>query len=265
MQAIGRIEAEFIGQVIAEEHRQTPTERQVLHQPTYRASLVGADRNEFNDMIARLQAIAGAAADMPVGERAYIAGGIGGAAPVQGQAYALVLDQYAGVAMGETHGLLMKRMQPVGGVVTMLIAYHVPVLRTQFVAMQARSGKLERREQLVQLFKRATTDQCHGTFQPIADAADGFTHIGEKLHGVGACSEFDQGAIHIEEQRAGIVQQWRWRTQGERFSHGDHHASGGVYAGSRPGYGGCGPTVRTHPVGAGAPTQGNHTQSNQNV
>ena len=237
MKSVGRIEAEFIGQVIAEEHRQTPTERQVLHQPTYGPTLVGSHRNEFNDMVAGLQAVAGTAADVAVGEGTHIVGGMRRATPVQGQAYALVFDQHAGVAMGETHGLLMKRMQPVGGVVTMLIAYHVPVLRTQFVAMQARGGKLEWREQLVQLFKRATTDQCHGTFQSITDAADGFTHIGEKLHGVGACSEFDQGAIHIEEQRAGVVQQWRWRTQGERFSHGDHHASASVYVGSRSGYG----------------------------
>ena len=56
-------------------------------------------------------------------------------------------------------------------------------------------------EQLIQLFKRATTDQCHGTFQAVADAADGFTHIRQQLHGIRACSEFDQGAIDIEEQQ----------------------------------------------------------------
>ena len=68
-----------------------------------------------------------------------------------------------------------------------------------------------------------------------ADTTDGLTHIGQQLHGVRSCSELNQGAIDIEEQRAGIVQQWRWRTQGERFSHDAQPASVGVYVGSRAG------------------------------
>ncbi|GAB2315838.1 hypothetical protein SGMN_31530 [Stenotrophomonas geniculata] len=141
------------------------------------------------------------------------------------------------MAVGEAHRLLVQCVQPFGGVVVVFVAQHTTILATQLMAVQAGGRQLQGSEQLIQLFKRATTDQCHGTFQAVADAADGFTHIWQQLHGIRACSEFDQGAIYIKEQRAGIVQQWRWRTQGERFSHDAQLASVGVYVGSRAGYG----------------------------
>jgi len=141
------------------------------------------------------------------------------------------------MAVGEAHRLLVQCVQPLGGVVIVFVTQHTTILATQFMAVQASGRQLQGSEQLIQLFKRATTDQCHGTFQAVADAADGFTHIRQQLHGIRARSEFDQGAVDIEEQRAGVVQQWRWRTQGERFSHDAQLASVGVYVGSRAGYG----------------------------
>ncbi|KAG1165785.1 hypothetical protein G6F35_018575 [Rhizopus arrhizus] len=102
---------------------------------------------------------------------------------MQRQADALVFHQYAGMAMGETHRLLVQGVQPLGGIVVVRVAQHAAVLGAQFVAVQAGGRQLQRCKQLVQLFKRATTDQCHGTFQAVADAADGFTHIRQQLHG----------------------------------------------------------------------------------
>ncbi len=115
--------------------------------------------------------------------------------------------------MGEAHRLLVQRMQPLGGVVVVLLAQHTTVLAAQFMAMQARGRQLQGSEQLIELLKRATTDQCYGTFQAVADAADGVTHPAAAARHP-ARSELDQGAIDIEEQRTGVVQQWRWRTQG---------------------------------------------------
>ncbi|KAG0767600.1 hypothetical protein G6F22_017633 [Rhizopus arrhizus] len=236
MLAVGGVEAEFVGEVIAEKHGQAPAERQVLHHAAHRAALVGTHRDELDHMVARLQAIAGTAAHVAVGEGTHLAGRVRSAAPMQRQADALVFHQYAGMAMGETHRLLVQGVQPLGGIVVVRVAQHAAGLGAQFVAVQAGGRQLQRCKQLVQLFKRATTDQCHGTFQAVADAADGFTHIRQQLHGIRACSEFDQGAVDIEEQRAGVVQQWRWRTQGKRFSHDAQLASVGVYVGSRSGY-----------------------------
>ncbi len=47
-------------------------------------------------------------------------------------------------------------------------------------AVRAHAGggrQLEGSEQLVQLFKRSATDQCHGAFQAVTDAADGFAPL----------------------------------------------------------------------------------------
>ncbi|KAG1078436.1 hypothetical protein G6F40_016707 [Rhizopus arrhizus] len=66
-------------------------------------------------MVARLQAIAGTAAHVAVGEGTHLAGRVRSAAPMQRQADALVFHQYAGMAMGETHRLLVQGVQPLGG------------------------------------------------------------------------------------------------------------------------------------------------------
>ena len=116
---------------------------------------------------------------------------------MQGQADALVFHQHAGMAVGKAHRLLVQRVQPLGGVVVVFVAQHTTILAAQFVPMQA-GGRQLGSEQLVQLFKRSATDQCHGAFQAVTDAADGFAHIRQELHGIRSCSEFDEGAIDIE-------------------------------------------------------------------
>ncbi len=228
MLSVGGLETELIGEVITEEYRQAATERQVLHQPAYGTALVGAHRDELDHMVAGLQTVAGAATCMALGEGAYVAGGMRRAAPVQGQASALFLHQHARMAVGEAHGLLVQGMQPFGGVIVLFFTQHAPVLATKFVAVQPGGGQLQGGEQLVQLFQWATTDEGDSAFEAITDTADGFTHIRQELHGIRARSEFYEGAIDIEKQRTGVVQQWRWRTQGERFSHARQLASGGV-------------------------------------
>jgi len=179
-------------------------------------------------MVTGLQAIAWPAAGMAFGERAYLVGGMRRTPPVQGQASAFFFHEHARITMGETHGLLVQGMQPFGGVIVLFFTQHAPVLATQFVAMQAGGGQLQGGEQLVQLFQWSTTDEGDSAFEAITDTADGFTHIRQELHGIRARSEFYEGAVDIEEQRTGVIQQWRWRTQGERFSHADQLASGGV-------------------------------------
>jgi len=179
-------------------------------------------------MVTGLQAIAWPAACMAFGEGAYFTGGMRCATPVQGQASAFFLYQHPGVAVGETHGLLVQGMQPFGGVIVVFFTQHAPVLATQLMAMQAGGGQLQGGEQLVQLFQWATTDEGDRAFEAITDTADGFSHIRQELHGIRARSEFYEGAVDIEEQRTGVVQQWRWRTQGERFSHVHQLASGCV-------------------------------------
>jgi len=122
----------------------------------------------------------------------------------------------------------MQGMQPFGSVVVLFFAQYAPVLGTQLVAVQAGGWQLQGREQLVQLLQWAATDEGDRAFEAVTDTADGFTHIRQELHGIRARSEFYEGAVDIEEQRTGVVQQWRRRTQGERFSHTDQLASSGV-------------------------------------
>jgi len=165
---------------------------------------------------------------MAFGERADLVGGMRRTPPVQGQASAFFFHKHAGVTMREAHGLLVQGMQPFGGVVVLFFTQHAPILATQFVAVQAGGRQLQGSEQLVQLFQWAATDEGDRAFEAVTDTADGFTHIRQELHGVRACSKFYEGAVDIEEQRTGVVQQWRWRTQGERFSHTDQIASSGV-------------------------------------
>ena len=53
------------------------------------------------------------------------------------------------------------------------------------------------------LFQRAV--------EPVADAADRFQRACGQADEIRPDLEFEQGAIHVEEQCAGIVQQGRWR------------------------------------------------------
>ncbi len=228
MLSVGGLETELIGEVITKEHGQAATEGQVLHQPTHGAALVGADGHEFNHVVTGLQPIAWPAAGMAFGEGTNLVGGMWRTPPVQREASAFFFHEYAGVTMGEAHRLLVQGMQPFGGVIVLFFTQHAPVLATQFVAVQAGGRQLQGSEQLVQLFQWAATDEGDRAFEAVADTADGFSHIRQELHGVRARSEFYEGAVDIEEQRTGVVQQWRWRTQGERFSHTRQLASGGV-------------------------------------
>ncbi|MNV64443.1 hypothetical protein D3C71_1570840 [compost metagenome] len=147
------------------------------------------------------------------------------AAPVQGQAAALVLHQHAGIAMREPHRLLVQGMQPLAGIGRGIAALRALLMVAQLVAVQAGRGQAQGGEEFVQLRQGAPADQCDRAIQPVADAPDRFTHIGQQRDRLGVVREFDKGAIHVQEQRTGIVQQRRRRTLGEVVDHSGQHAS----------------------------------------
>jgi len=128
----------------------------------------------------------------------------------------------------EPHGLLVYGVQPFAGVGAVGLAVDVAIGTAQFMTVQAGGGEVQGREEVVELVERAAADEGDGTFEAIADAADGFADFGQQRDRFGVALEFDEGAIHVEEQRTGIVQQWRRRTRGEVVGHACQHAIHGV-------------------------------------
>ena len=215
--AVGRAETVFVGEVVADEDRHAAGERRARHHPLQRTALVAAFGHELHDMVARLQAVAGQRADPLAREAGHRLGRMRCGAPVQGQAHALVLDQHARVRGGQVRRLAMQLVQEGGGVVGQV--RRGLRVAAELVPVQSGRGQPQRREQRVQLRQRPPADQRHGTAQAVADRADGLQDLRQHAHGCGIVAELDQGAVHVEEQRAGVIEWGRRRAWGIRVGH----------------------------------------------
>ena len=73
---------------------------------------------------------------------------------------------------------------------------------------------------MVEFTQRAATDQGQGATQPVTDTAKRLKRTQGKSDEIRLDREFKQGAVHVQEQCAGIIQLRRWRAaRGNRDGH----------------------------------------------
>ena len=140
---------------------------------------------------------------------------------MQGQVAALVLDQQAGEAFGQRFGIAAQRGQRIVAVGRCIGRWRSRRRdAAEFLPVHARRRQLQRREHLVQLRQRTAADQGQRAAEVIAEAADHRQRAVGQLHALRVRGEFQQGAVHIEEQRTAMIQgRGRQATMGVRCSH----------------------------------------------
>lgn len=106
--------------------------------------------------------------------------------------------------------------------------------------MQPGSGQAQRCEQEIQLRDRASAHQGQRPMQPLMQLRQDIAQRGIKQNAGWMRGEFEQGAVHIQEQCAGVIQQERWwAAVGGHDGHTVHYAvasvMNGLYGGDSAG------------------------------
>ncbi len=174
---VGGVEAEFVSEVVADEHRGAAGEGAVLHQLLDRQALVAAFGHEFHHVVAWLEAITGKLCDFLLREGEHLGAGLRSGAPVQRHAGTLVFDQHAWMLVRQRGRALMQAVQPLGRVLRHGRA--CSDIAAQFMPVQAGGRQQQGGEQGVQLSEWPAADQCDGAVETLAQQADGLAHFGQ--------------------------------------------------------------------------------------
>ncbi|MOA18358.1 hypothetical protein D3C78_1386720 [compost metagenome] len=128
--------------------------------------------------------------------------GVRRGAVVQGEAAALVFGENAGVRAGE--GMQVPAQ---GGVDDRfgLLAQHGVGACAPVGPVAAARGQQQGREEAVEIVDRASADQGQGAAEPLMQDFQGRRQLARYLYRIGGVGYVQQGAVDIEEQRAGLA------------------------------------------------------------